>query len=223
MSRQKWGNCCEPISAGECDFVIGSRMRGKREPGSMLISQIFAGWLAGVLLRLLYRVRYTDMGPFAPSPARLSPVTYARRNLRLESGDADALGPMRPAHPRNSRELSQSRRRSQQSCRFLKRLNSSRNPHHPNAATSGLNTAKTLVLHVQSWNGSPPCSLVFMRRDVGWPRSSNCGTLHQPLAFSAALSIAFHSSGERCNLAAAIFSSRCFTEEVPGIGSITGE
>jgi glycosyltransferase involved in cell wall biosynthesis len=54
----------EPIDAGECDFVIGSRMRGTREPGSMLISQIFAGWLAGVLLRSLYRVKYTDMGPF---------------------------------------------------------------------------------------------------------------------------------------------------------------
>ena len=58
------GQLLEPILAGECDFVIGSRMRGKREPGSMLVSQIFAGWLAGVLLRLLYRVRYTDMGPF---------------------------------------------------------------------------------------------------------------------------------------------------------------
>jgi glycosyltransferase involved in cell wall biosynthesis len=54
----------EPIFAGECDFVIGSRMRGTREPGSMLISQVFAGWLAGLLLRLLYRVSYTDMGPF---------------------------------------------------------------------------------------------------------------------------------------------------------------
>ncbi len=54
----------EPIFVGECDFVIGSRMRGTREPGSMLISQIFAGWLAGLLLRLLYRVSYTDMGPF---------------------------------------------------------------------------------------------------------------------------------------------------------------
>jgi glycosyltransferase involved in cell wall biosynthesis len=53
-----------PILAGDCDFVIGSRMRGKREPGSLLISQIFAGWLAGLLLRLLYRVSYTDMGPF---------------------------------------------------------------------------------------------------------------------------------------------------------------
>jgi glycosyltransferase involved in cell wall biosynthesis len=58
------GQLLEPILAGDCDFVIGSRMRGTREPGSMLISQIFAAWLAGVLLRLLYRVSYTDMGPF---------------------------------------------------------------------------------------------------------------------------------------------------------------
>jgi glycosyltransferase involved in cell wall biosynthesis len=54
----------QPILIGDCEFVIGSRMRGKREPGSLLVSQIFAGWLAGLLLRLLYRVRYTDMGPF---------------------------------------------------------------------------------------------------------------------------------------------------------------
>ena len=54
----------QPILTGQCDFVIGSRLRGTREPGSMLISQIFAGWLAGILLRLLYRVKYTDMGPF---------------------------------------------------------------------------------------------------------------------------------------------------------------
>ena len=54
----------QPILAGDCDFVIGSRVRGKREPGSMLVSQIFSGWLAGLLLRLLYRVQYTDMGPF---------------------------------------------------------------------------------------------------------------------------------------------------------------
>jgi glycosyltransferase involved in cell wall biosynthesis len=58
------GKLLDPILAGECDFVIGSRLRGKREPGSMLVSQIFAGWLAGRLLRLLYGVKYTDMGPF---------------------------------------------------------------------------------------------------------------------------------------------------------------
>jgi glycosyltransferase involved in cell wall biosynthesis len=54
----------QPIVAGECDFVIGSRMRGTREPGSLQISQIFAGWMAGILLSALYRVKYTDMGPF---------------------------------------------------------------------------------------------------------------------------------------------------------------
>jgi glycosyltransferase involved in cell wall biosynthesis len=58
----------QPILTGQCDFVIGSRLRGKREPGSMLISQVFAGWLAGILLRLLYRVKYTDMGPFRAIP-----------------------------------------------------------------------------------------------------------------------------------------------------------
>jgi glycosyltransferase involved in cell wall biosynthesis len=57
-------NIAEPVLEGRCDFVIGSRMRGQREPGSMLISQIFAGWLAGLLMRLRYGVRYTDMGPF---------------------------------------------------------------------------------------------------------------------------------------------------------------
>jgi glycosyltransferase involved in cell wall biosynthesis len=54
----------EPILAGERDFVIGSRLRGAREPGSMQASQVFAGYLAGILMRLLYRVSYTDMGPF---------------------------------------------------------------------------------------------------------------------------------------------------------------
>jgi glycosyltransferase involved in cell wall biosynthesis len=58
------GNLLAPIIARESDFVIGSRLRGKRQPGSLLASQIFAGWLAGILLRLLYRVSYTDMGPF---------------------------------------------------------------------------------------------------------------------------------------------------------------
>jgi glycosyltransferase involved in cell wall biosynthesis len=58
------GQLLQPILSGDCDFVIGSRMRGNREPGSMLRSQIFAGWLAGLLLKFLYRVSYTDMGPF---------------------------------------------------------------------------------------------------------------------------------------------------------------
>ena len=54
----------EPIRRGEHDFVIGSRTRGEREPGSMNFQQVFAGRIAGGLLRLLYGVRYTDMCPF---------------------------------------------------------------------------------------------------------------------------------------------------------------
>ena len=53
-----------PIAAGEADFVIGSRTRGRHEPGSLLPSQIFAGRLVGLLLRIRHPVHYTDMGPF---------------------------------------------------------------------------------------------------------------------------------------------------------------
>lgn len=53
-----------PVSRGEADFVMGSRLRGKREPGSMTPQQLVAGRLAGVLLRLAYGVRFTDMSPF---------------------------------------------------------------------------------------------------------------------------------------------------------------
>jgi glycosyltransferase involved in cell wall biosynthesis len=54
----------EPIIEGTHDFVIGSRTRGQREAGSMNWHQVFAGYLVGVFLRLLYGVRSTDMGPF---------------------------------------------------------------------------------------------------------------------------------------------------------------
>jgi glycosyltransferase involved in cell wall biosynthesis len=54
----------EPIRRGEQDFVIGSRTRGEREPGSMNFQQVFAGRIAGWLLRLLYGVSYSDMCPF---------------------------------------------------------------------------------------------------------------------------------------------------------------
>jgi hypothetical protein len=54
----------QPILAGEQDFVIGSRARGRREPGSIAWHQLAAGSLAGVGIRLLYGVHYTDMCAF---------------------------------------------------------------------------------------------------------------------------------------------------------------
>ena len=54
----------EPIASGTHDFVIGSRTRGQREPGSMNFQQILSGRIAGWIMQLLYGVRYTDMCPF---------------------------------------------------------------------------------------------------------------------------------------------------------------
>jgi glycosyltransferase involved in cell wall biosynthesis len=53
-----------PIQAGTHDFVIGSRVRGEREPGSMSWHQVLAGQLAGWIVSALYGVRYTDMCAF---------------------------------------------------------------------------------------------------------------------------------------------------------------
>jgi glycosyltransferase involved in cell wall biosynthesis len=53
-----------PIQSGAFDFVIGSRARGVREPGSMSWHQLAAGRLAGVAMRARYGVNYTDMCAF---------------------------------------------------------------------------------------------------------------------------------------------------------------
>ena len=52
-----------PILFDDRDFVVGSRTRGRREKGSMGAHQLLAGRLAGLAMRALYGVRYTDMGP----------------------------------------------------------------------------------------------------------------------------------------------------------------
>ena len=53
-----------PIRDGRAVFVHGSRIRGEREPGSLSSPQVAAGHIAGLLLRLIYRVQFTDMSPF---------------------------------------------------------------------------------------------------------------------------------------------------------------
>ena len=53
-----------PIRDRTRDFVIGSRVRGEREPGSMSWHQVLAGRLAGWLISHLYGVLYTDMCAF---------------------------------------------------------------------------------------------------------------------------------------------------------------
>ncbi len=53
-----------PLLAGEADLVIGSRLLGSYEPGSLLPQQIFGNRVAAVFLRIVYGVRVTDIGPF---------------------------------------------------------------------------------------------------------------------------------------------------------------
>lgn len=53
-----------PVLAGEADMVIGSRVLGEAEPGSLSPVQRFGNALACSLMRALYGARHTDLGPF---------------------------------------------------------------------------------------------------------------------------------------------------------------
>ena len=54
----------EPIFAGDADFVLGSRILGEREPGAMPMQSIYGNKLACFLMRWLFGIKYTDLGPF---------------------------------------------------------------------------------------------------------------------------------------------------------------
>ncbi len=53
-----------PIQYQGYDMVIGSRAMGGRKKGSMTMPQIFGNWLATRLIRIFYKVHYTDLGAF---------------------------------------------------------------------------------------------------------------------------------------------------------------
>jgi glycosyltransferase involved in cell wall biosynthesis len=54
----------QPIIEDGYDLVIGSRALGNREKGSMTFPQVFGNWLSTTLMRWIYKVGYTDLGPF---------------------------------------------------------------------------------------------------------------------------------------------------------------
>lgn len=54
----------DPIIAGEAEMVIGSRVLGRREPGSLSIQQRFGNRLACWLIRLFWQAEFSDLGPF---------------------------------------------------------------------------------------------------------------------------------------------------------------
>lgn len=54
----------EPILRQEADLVIGSRVLGEAERGSLTAPQRFGNWLATRLLALRFGMQYTDLGPY---------------------------------------------------------------------------------------------------------------------------------------------------------------
>ena len=53
-----------PIIEKNIDFVLGSRVEKFREKGAMQPQQIFGNWLATFLMRLFFKSKFTDLGPF---------------------------------------------------------------------------------------------------------------------------------------------------------------
>jgi glycosyltransferase involved in cell wall biosynthesis len=53
-----------PLLAGEADLVLGSRYRGHIAPGAMPPQQRFGNWLVARLMKVLYGLPLTDLGPY---------------------------------------------------------------------------------------------------------------------------------------------------------------
>ena len=71
----------DPIVSGTADLVIGSRVTGQRARGALTPQQRFGNWLACRLIAALWRVRYTDLGPFrAIAAPALSALAMTDRN-----------------------------------------------------------------------------------------------------------------------------------------------
>ena len=71
-----------PIEDEGYDLVIGSRMKGEREPGAMLPQAVVGNVIATLLIRLFWGYSFTDLGPFravrydALERMRMSDPTY---------------------------------------------------------------------------------------------------------------------------------------------------
>ncbi|MGB3681523.1 MAG: glycosyltransferase family 2 protein [Rubrobacteraceae bacterium] len=53
-----------PLLEGAADLVVGSRALGERDRGSMTWQQVFGNKLASFMMRAIYGIRVTDVGPF---------------------------------------------------------------------------------------------------------------------------------------------------------------
>jgi glycosyltransferase involved in cell wall biosynthesis len=54
----------DPIINQNIDFVIGARILSLREKHSMTPQQVFGNWLATFLMKLFFKAKFSDLGPF---------------------------------------------------------------------------------------------------------------------------------------------------------------
>ena len=59
----------DPILNGTADIVIGSRLAGKRARGALPWHSVAGNWTAAWLIRRMYGVQITDLGPFRAARA----------------------------------------------------------------------------------------------------------------------------------------------------------
>jgi glycosyltransferase involved in cell wall biosynthesis len=75
------GALVDPIVAGAAELVVGSRVLGDLQPGALTPQQRFGNWLSCTLIRLIWGIRYTDLGPFrAVSASALEQLEMRDRN-----------------------------------------------------------------------------------------------------------------------------------------------
>jgi glycosyltransferase involved in cell wall biosynthesis len=60
-----------PIAEGRADITIGSRLVGPRTPGALPWHALFGNWLAASLIKRLYGVKISDLGPFRAARAEV--------------------------------------------------------------------------------------------------------------------------------------------------------
>ncbi len=58
-----------PIAEGRADITVGSRLAGPRIPGALPWHALFGNWLAASLIRKLFRLKISDLGPFRATRA----------------------------------------------------------------------------------------------------------------------------------------------------------
>ena len=76
-----------PIIEGLADIALGSRLRERRSAGAMPWHQVFGNRLAAGLIRLLYGLEISDLGPFRAGRADALRARPRRNHLWLGGGD----------------------------------------------------------------------------------------------------------------------------------------